>query len=64
MLVEDIRACGYDLTAKNPNRKETEAMPAPMEIVASLLEREREILSIFEELDELLGNRKGEGGGL
>jgi type I restriction enzyme R subunit len=57
---EEIRARGYDLTARNPNRKETEALPSPMEIVASLLEREREILSIVEELDELLGNSEGE----
>jgi len=61
--VEEIRARGYDLTARNPNRKETEALPAPMEIVASLLEREREILSIVEELDELLrGGGKPPGG--
>jgi len=59
--VEEIRARGYDLTARNPNRKETEALPSPMEIVASLLEREREILSIVEELDELLsGNSRSE----
>ncbi|GAA5337145.1 type I restriction-modification system subunit M [Thermus antranikianii] len=54
--VDEIQARGYDLSARNPYRKETEALPPPMEIVASLLEREREILSIMEELDELLGN--------
>lgn len=60
--VEEIKARGYDLTARNPNRTETETLPPPMEIVASLLEREREILSIVEELDELLSNnREGEG---
>ena len=56
--VEEVKARGYDLTARNPNRKETESLPPPMEILASLLEREREILSIVEELDELLGNNK------
>ena len=36
-------------------------MPAPMEIVASLLEREREIYRIAEELNELLSeNNRGE----
>ncbi|QUV83482.1 SAM-dependent DNA methyltransferase [Chloracidobacterium sp. D] len=59
--VKEIRARGYDLTARNPNRKETEALPAPMEIVASLLEREREILNIVEELDMMLSNANGEG---
>jgi type I restriction enzyme M protein len=59
--VEEIKARGYDLTARNPNRKETEALPAPMEIVASLLEREREILNIVEELDMMLSNAHGEG---
>jgi type I restriction enzyme M protein len=59
--VEEIQARGYDLTARNPNRKETEALPAPIEIVASLLEGEREILSIVEELDELLGSNNSGG---
>jgi type I restriction enzyme M protein len=56
VTAEDIKARGYDLTARNPNGKETEALPPPMEIVAGLLEREREILAIMEELDLLLGN--------
>ncbi len=54
--VEEIRKRGYDLTARNPNRSENEELPPPMDIVAGLLEREREILSIVEELDELLSN--------
>jgi len=57
---DEVKACGYDLTARNPNRKEAEALPSPVEIVAGLLEREREILSIVEELSELLGNNNGE----
>jgi type I restriction enzyme S subunit len=54
--VEEIRNRGYDLTPRNPNRKETQLLPSPTEIVASLLEREREILSIVEELNEILSN--------
>ena len=54
--VEEIKQRGYDLTARNPNRREAEALPSPVEIVAGLLEKEREILSIVEELDELLSN--------
>jgi type I restriction enzyme M protein len=56
--VEEIRNRGYDLTPRNPNRKETQLLPSPTEIVASLLEREREILSIVEELNEILGNNR------
>jgi len=55
---EEIKSKGYDLTARNPNRPEGERLPPPMEIVASLMEKEREILSIVEELDEMLSNNK------
>ncbi|WP_340690620.1 class I SAM-dependent DNA methyltransferase [Hydrogenobacter thermophilus] len=58
--VEEIKKKGYDLSARNPNRRETENLPSPMEIVAGLLEREREILSIVEELNELLENNRRE----
>lgn len=60
--IEEIKERGYDLTARNPNRKETETLPPPMEIVAGLMEREREVLSIVEELDDMLGNNHEEGG--
>lgn len=57
--VENIKAQGYDLTARNPNLRHTERLPPPMEIVVLLMEREREILAIIEELDELLSNSLG-----
>jgi len=53
---DEIRQREYDLSARNPSRPEGEALPPPMEIVASLMEKERAILSIVEELDVLLGN--------
>ncbi|MEJ5349810.1 MAG: hypothetical protein WHS46_14105 [Desulfosoma sp.] len=53
---EELKARGYHLAARNPNRKDAETLPSPAEIVAGLLEREREILSFVEELDELLEN--------
>lgn len=56
VTIDEIKERGYDLSARNPNRKEAEELPPPMEIVAGLLEREREILAIVEELDELLSN--------
>lgn len=61
--VEEVEKRGYDLTARNPNRPAGEELPSPVEIVAGLLEMEREILGILEELDELLGNQGGERDG-
>ncbi|MDD3493282.1 MAG: class I SAM-dependent DNA methyltransferase [Candidatus Thermoplasmatota archaeon] len=60
VTADEIAKRGYDLTARNPSRPEGEELPAPVEIVAGLLEKEREILGIIEELDELLGNQGGE----
>jgi len=54
--VEEIKAKGYDLSARNPNRKGAEALPSPAEILSSLLEREREILDTLEDINEILGN--------
>ena len=56
MPVEEIKARGYDLTARNPNRPQDADLPSPMDLVAAVMEREREVLSIVEELDELLSN--------
>lgn len=58
---EEVKKHGYDLTARNPHRKDTDTLPPPMELVASIMEREREIASILSDLDELLSN--GEDGG-
>jgi type I restriction enzyme M protein len=59
----EIKERGYDLTARNPNRPEGEVLSSPIEIVASLMEREREIMNIVGELDELLGNGSQENHG-
>ena len=61
VTADEIKTHGYDLTARNPNCPEGEKLPSPVEIIARLLEKEREILSIVEELDELLSN--GQNGG-
>jgi len=58
--VQEIAERGYDLTARNPNRPEGEELPSPMEIAASLAEKEREMLSIVQELDSLLANSEQE----
>jgi len=57
--VEDIIKRDYDLTARNPNRKEEVITKTPEELVANVLEKERQILYILEEVQSLL-NRKGE----
>jgi type I restriction enzyme M protein len=59
--IEEIKQQNYDLTTRNPNRPEGEALPSPMEIVVGLLEKEREILGIVEELNELLSNDRNGG---
>ena len=57
--VDEIKERGYDLTARNPNRDETETYRHPAEITASLLEKERQILGIIEELHEMVGDGDG-----
>lgn len=54
VTADEIARRGYDLTARNPSRPEGEELPAPVEIVAGLLDKEREILGILEELNQLL----------
>jgi len=54
--VEEIKNRGYDLSARNPNRAGEELLPSPVEIVAGIMEKERQILNIVEELNEILGN--------
>ncbi len=63
VTADEIKTGGYDLTARNPSRAEGEQLPSPVEIVARLLEKEREILSIVEELDELLSDGQNGGNG-
>jgi len=53
---DEIKERGYDLTARNPNRPDEEQLPSPIEILTGLMEKEREILSIVQELGELLNN--------
>ncbi|MFH1609621.1 MAG: class I SAM-dependent DNA methyltransferase [Candidatus Bipolaricaulota bacterium] len=60
VAVEEIAKRGYDLAARNPNRPEGEELPSPVEIVAGLMEKEREILSLVEELSQLLSNNQEE----
>jgi len=58
--IEEVKERSYDLTARNPSRPESDVLPSPVQILAVLLEREREILGIVEELDALLGGNGSE----
>ena len=58
--IDAIKARGYDLTARNPNRAEPEKLRPAVEITASLLERIRELHDIVEGLHEQLSNGNGE----
>ncbi|MEI8191152.1 MAG: N-6 DNA methylase, partial [candidate division NC10 bacterium] len=53
---EALAARGYDLSAKNPHRLAAENLPRPVELTATLLERNRELHAILENLHSLLGN--------
>lgn len=54
--VEEIRARGYDLSARNPHRDAAAELPKPIELTSRLLERVRELHDIIEGLHEKLGN--------
>ncbi|NHV98173.1 MAG: N-6 DNA methylase [Thaumarchaeota archaeon] len=53
--IEEIRERDYDLTARNPNRKQETVYAEPEELVESILEKERQILEILEEFRNILG---------
>jgi type I restriction enzyme M protein len=50
---------GYDLTAKNPNRKEDYEHRPPEDLVADVLAKEQRILEILDEMQTLLGGNNG-----
>ena len=54
--LDDLKARGTDLSARNPNQDDRVKLPLPAEITASLLERTREFQSILLNLHELVSN--------
>ncbi|MCS7245822.1 MAG: N-6 DNA methylase [candidate division WOR-3 bacterium] len=54
--VDEIKQRDYDLSPRNPHSKNSEHMPEPADILASLIERKREIESLLEELRDILDN--------
>ena len=53
--IEDIDKKDLDLSAKNPARREEAEYKTPSELVSDIIEREKTILEIAEELQNLLG---------
>ena len=53
---DDLKARGYDLSARNPVQAARETLSHPAELTARLLERTRELTSILEGLHEMVSN--------
>lgn len=60
--VEEIIKRGYDLTAKNPNRKEDYEHRKPEILLSEIMEKEKQINEILEELYEVM-NEESNGSG-
>ena len=58
--LDDLRARGYDLSARNPYRGERATLPRPAELTARLLERQRELHAAMERLHALVSNGEEE----
>ncbi|MEM7118166.1 MAG: class I SAM-dependent DNA methyltransferase [Chloroflexota bacterium] len=58
--LDELKARGTDLSARNPNQDDRVRLPHPAEITASLLERTREFQSILLGLHELITNGNDE----
>jgi type I restriction enzyme M protein len=52
--VKEIIEKKYDMTTKNPNRKDALEHNPPEQLVGSILEKEREIQAILEEMQDML----------
>jgi type I restriction enzyme M protein len=56
--IEEIRERDYDLTARNPNKKQELIYVEPEELVEGILEKERHILEVLEEIRNILGGER------
>ena len=55
--IDEIKERDYDLSARNPNRRQVIEYPAPEEIIASLEEKERRISELLAEVKSILGEK-------
>ena len=53
--IDEIRERDYDLTARNPNIKQELICINPEELVKSILDKERRIIAVLEEFQNILG---------
>lgn len=52
--IDDIKKKGWDISAKNPNRKDDYAHRPALELVQSIKAKEERIFALLEELEEML----------
>nr|MDO8080350.1 class I SAM-dependent DNA methyltransferase [Candidatus Freyarchaeota archaeon] len=52
--LDEVIKKGYDLTARNPNRKEDTEYETPEALYSSILEKEKQIIELLDELNETL----------
>lgn len=57
--IEEIKKRDYDLSAKNPSKKDEVSYPEPEELLEKVLEKERQIVEILGEFSDLLGENFG-----
>ncbi|MDW7990449.1 MAG: hypothetical protein RMH75_07310 [Archaeoglobaceae archaeon] len=58
--MEEIRKNDYDLTARNPNRKNQISYLELEELVEDIAEKEKRILEVLEGLRKILGDGSGQ----
>jgi type I restriction enzyme M protein len=51
---EEAAANRFDLSARNPHRLTAEELPSAAEVLGTLIETEREVLAILEDVDALM----------
>jgi len=54
--IADIEANGYNLDLRNPNQPEDLTHRAPIDLLAELVQTEREIIALLEQLEEGIGD--------
>lgn len=55
--IEEIKERDYDLSARNPNKRQVIEYPVPEEIISSLEEKEKRISELLAEIKSILGEK-------
>jgi len=56
--IDEVQENDYDLSARNPNRKQIIEYPEPSEIISDLLEKEKRITELLNELRKIIGEKR------